>query len=131
MARLKTSYFNAYFTADLRGALPSRFAVVTACDPLGRVTPPALNRRRDAALLRRLKALKIARFRVTGGNKAGSHREPGWGLILESPAKARELAALFNQDAYFWICKGRIYLGSAVGGPLYRAGSWAARHADW
>ncbi|MEQ1919122.1 MAG: DUF3293 domain-containing protein [Elusimicrobiota bacterium] len=131
MTRLKTSYFNAYFTFKLRGKLPSHFAVVTACDPMGREAPPAANRRRDAALSRRLKALKIRHFRVTGGTQDGSHREPGWGLIMESPKVACALAAQFNQDAYFWISKGRIYLGSADGGPLHRAGSWAARQAIW
>ena len=131
MTRLKASYFNAYFTYEVRGRLPARFAVVTACDPMGREAPATLNRRRDAALRRRLKTLKIRHFRVTGGTKDGSHREPGWGLMMESPAVACELAAQFNQDAYFWISKGRIYLGSAAGGPLHRAGSWAARQADW
>ena len=50
---------------------------------------------------------------------------------MESPEVACALAAQFNQDAYFWIAKGRIYLGSAAGGPLHRAGSWAARQATW
>lgn len=131
MARLKAPYFNAYFSAGVRGRLPARFAVVTAFNPRGVKSTPAANRRRDAILNRRLKALRIARFRVTGGNKAGSHREPGWGLIVKSPADARALAAEFKQDAYFWISKGRIYLGSAAGGPLRRAGSWAARRAHW
>ena len=131
MARLKASYFNAYFTFKLSGRLPARFAVVTACDPMGREAPPAVNRRRDAALRRALKTMKIRHFRVTGGTEDGSHREPGWGLTMDSPEVARALAAQFNQDAYFWISKGRIYLGSASGGPLHRAGSWAARQANW
>lgn len=129
--RLKAPYFSAYFSAVLRGKTPARFAVVTACDPRGKKKPAAVNRRRDAALLRRLKALKIARFRVTGGSEDGSHREPGWGLIVPSPAAARALAAEFQQDAYYWISSGRIYLGSAAGGPLRRAGSWASRRAAW
>lgn len=131
MARLKASYFNAYFTYEVQGRLPAHFAVVTACDPMGREARPAVNRRRDAALRRRLKALKIRHFRVTGGTKDGSHQEPGWGLIIKSREVACALAAQFNQDAYFWISKGRIYLGSAAGGPLHRAGSWAARQAAW
>ncbi len=131
MARLKASYFNAYFSADIRGKIPSRFAVITACDPMGRRSTPAANRRRDAALRRHLKTLNIQRFRVTGGSKDGSHREPGWGLVVDSPEAARAIAASFRQDAYFWISSGRIYLGSAAGGPLRRAGSWAARRAHW
>lgn len=130
MARLKAPYFDAYFSAAIKGRAPKRFAVVTAHNPLGKKSTPAANRRRDTALRRRLKALEIRHFRVTGGNRDGSHREPGWGLIAPRNI-ARALAAEFNQDAYFWITGGLIYLGSAAGGPLRRAGSWPARQARW
>jgi hypothetical protein len=129
--RLKAAYFDAYFSAERLGKTPARFAVVTAFNPRGGKCPHAANRRRDAALLRRLKALAIRRFRVTGGNRSGTHREPGWGLIVKSPEAARELASEFDQDAYYWISSGRIYLGAAAGGPLKPAGSWAARRALW
>ncbi|PIR19087.1 MAG: hypothetical protein COV48_03935 [Elusimicrobia bacterium CG11_big_fil_rev_8_21_14_0_20_64_6] len=130
--RFKPAYFHAHFHAGLRGRkLPSRFAVVTAFNPRGKKSPPAANRRRDAALRRRLRSLGIKCFRVTGGNEDGSHREPGWGLIVPSPIIARGLAAEFRQDAYYWVSSGRIYLGSAAGGPLKRAGSWSARLARW
>ena len=130
--RLKVPYFNAWFHADLRGRrLPVRFAVVTACNPMGQTAPLAENRRRDAALRRRLKARGISCFRVTGGNRDGSHREPGWGLVVDSPKAARTLAALFRQNAYYWVSSRRVFLGSAAGGPLKRAGSWNARQADW
>ena len=129
--RLKAPYFNAYFSSALRGRLPPRFAVVTAHNPMGRTASPAANRRRDAALRRALRSLKITHFRVTGGSRDGAHREPGWGLIVKSPEAARALAERFEQDAYFWISSGRIYLGSAAGGPLARAGSWNARRASW
>ncbi len=129
--RLKAPYFDAYFAVGARARVPARFAVVTACDPLGRKAPRAVNRRRDAALRRALRALKITHFRVTGGSRDGAHREPGWGLIVKSPETARALAKRFEQDAYFWISSGRIYLGSAAGGPLARAGSWNARRASW
>lgn len=126
--RLKAHYFTAYFSAPAR--VPGRFAVVTAWNPMGRKSAASANRRRDSALLRRLKALKLSRFRVTGGNEDGSHRETGWGIEC-SRELARALAAEFKQDAYFWISSGRIYLGSAAGGPLRRAGSWNARRARW
>jgi hypothetical protein len=131
LARLKAPYFDAYFSAELRGRkLPPRFGVVTAHDPMGRKAPPAANRRRDAALRRRLKAMKLAHFRVTGGSEDGAHREPGWGVIADQET-VRALAALYEQDAYFWISSGRVGLGAAAGGPLKRAGSWTARRARW
>lgn len=130
MARLKAAYYAAVFACSLRKT-PARFAVVTAHDPKGRKAPAASNRRRDEALRRRLDALGLRRFRVTGGSEDGRHREAGWGIVVDSPAKARALAAEFKQDAYYWVSGGRIYLGSAKGGALQRAGSWNARRARW
>ncbi len=49
--RLKAPYLDASFHTDLRGRrLPIRFTVITACNPLGKKAPLAVNRRRDAAL---------------------------------------------------------------------------------
>lgn len=129
--RLKAPYFAAYFSSELRGKFPPRFAVVTAHNPMGHLFSPAANRRLDAALRRRLDALGIKRFRVTGGDRGGSHREAGWGVIVPSPAAARALSAEFDQNAFYWISGGRIYLGSSAGGALRRAGSWSARRASW
>ncbi|MCR4294829.1 MAG: DUF3293 domain-containing protein, partial [Elusimicrobia bacterium] len=123
MARFKAAYYSAVFASALRGRTPARFAVVTAHDPRGRKAPAARNRRRDAALRRRLDALGLRRFRVTGGNEDGSHREAGWGIVVDAPAKARALAAEFAQEAYYWVSGDRIYLGSAAGGALEHAGS--------
>jgi len=126
--RLKGPYFRAFFEASV-ARVPRRFAVVTAFNPNGRHAPEAANRTQDAALRRRLLAKGFAPFRVTGGSEDGAHREPGWGFVSPSPEAALELACEFQQDAYFWISGGRIYLGSAAGGPLKRAGSWNARLA--
>jgi hypothetical protein len=127
--RLKAPYFAAVFESALRGKIPPRFAVVTAHNPKGHLFSPAANRKLDAALRRRLDALKIRRFRVTGGSADGRHREAGWGLVVASPARARALSAEFDQNAFYWISGGRIYLGSSSGGALKRAGSWNARRA--
>lgn len=129
--RLRAAYFSAYFRTALRGRIPARFAVVTAHDPMGHLFSPAANRKLDAALRRRLDALGLRRFRVTGGSEDGSHREAGWGVIVASPGIARALAAEFDQNAFYWVSGGRIYLGSCAGGPLLRAGSWDARRARW
>ncbi len=129
--RLRAAYFSAYFKTALRGKIPARFAVVTAHDPRGKKRSPAMNARRDAALRRRLDALGLRRFRVTGGSEDGSHREAGWGVIVASPKVARGLAAEFEQNAFYWVSGGRIYLGACAGGRLRRAGSWDARRARW
>jgi hypothetical protein len=130
-SRLEAPYFAAFFSSTLRGRIPVRFAVVTAHNPKGHLFSPAANRKLDAALRRRLAALGLRRFRVTGGSEDGSHREAGWGLIVASPKTARALAAEFDQNAFYWVSGGRIYLGSSAGGPLRRAGSWGARRARW
>jgi hypothetical protein len=130
-SRLKAPYFAAFFSCALRGKAPARFAVVTAHNPKGHLFSPAANRKLDAALRRRLDSLGIRRFRVTGGSEDGKHREAGWGLIVASPRTARELSALFDQNAFYWVSGDRIHLGSSAGGPLRRAGSWNARRARW
>ncbi len=127
---LKKSYFHAWFRSVHKGRLPARFAILTAYDPRGKKATPAKNRAADKRLAAELDALKIKRFRVTGGNESGSHREPGWGL-LASAITARALAVKYDQDAFFWITAGGIYLGSAEGGRLIRAGSWETRQARW
>jgi hypothetical protein len=128
--RLKAPYFDAYFRADPRGRLPVRFGVVTAHNPLGKRGTSAANRRRDAALRRHLDKMRLERFRVIGGSKDGKHREPGWGVIAPRET-VRALAALFEQDAYFWVSSGKVLLGSSLGGRLKPAGTWKARQARW
>jgi hypothetical protein len=129
--RLKAPYFDAYFRAGLRGrGLPVRFGVVTAYNPLGKRGTAAANRRRDAALRRHLDKMRLKRFRVIGGSKDGSHREPGWGVIAPRET-IRALSSLFEQDAYFWVSSGKVLLGSSTGGKLKPAGTWKARQARW
>lgn len=130
MRALKPAYFRAYFETPAPARPPRRFAVLTAWNPGGKNAPLAANKRRDAALRRRLDRAGLARFRVTGGSRDGSHREPGWG-VAASPETARALCAEFRQLAYYWVSGGRIYVGAASGGPLRPAGSWKARRADW
>jgi hypothetical protein len=130
--RLPSPYFNTYFQTELAGKRrPRRFAVITACDPMGKPAAASRNRAADKRLKRLLASLRIPHFRVTGGNKSGTHREPGWGLVVDAPENARVLAVHFQQKAYFWIASSRIYLGASAGGKLTRAGSWGKRQARW
>ena len=128
--RLPAAYFKTWFAAKTPNR-PTGFGVVTAFNPMGRATSPVENRRRDLRLRRTLKALRLPHFRVTGGSRDGSHREPGWGVVAKSPTLIRALAALFEQKAYFWIYNDRVLLGRAAGGKLARTGSWSNRQARW
>lgn len=132
MPRLPAAYFKTWFRAELDGRrLPPRFGVVTACNPRGKIVSAGKNRVADKRLRAHLKKLGLRHFRVTGGNKAGTHREPGWGIVFDAPGEARALAARCRQLGYFWISSGRICLGATAGGPLRRAGAWRARRARW
>lgn len=82
--------------------LSGPFAVITACNPLGRVLDDPANR----ALSRVLDAL--VRERHPGARPAHgrspdrSHREPGWAIPLPL-AEAERLAAGFFQNALYWF----------------------------
>lgn len=132
MPRLPAAYAKTWFQTGLRGGrLPSHFGVITAWNPRGKPVSPSKNRLADKRLEKRLKKLHIDHFRVTGGDRTGTHREPGWGIVFDKPEEARALAARFHQLGYFWISSCRIFLGATAGGPLRRAGSWPARQARW
>ena len=132
MPRLPAAYFKTWFRTELRGRrLPPHFGIVTACNPRNKLVSSAKNAAADKRLRARLKKLGLRHFRVTGGDKTGTHREPGWGIVFDKPEEARALAARFHQLGYFWISSCRIFLGAAAGGPLRRAGSWPARRARW
>lgn len=132
MPRLPAAYLKTWFRAGLNGGrLPSHFGVVTAHNPRGKIVSAAANRKADTRLKKRLQSLGLRHFRVTGGDKTGTHREPGWGIVFDKPEDARALAARCRQLGFFWISSRRIFLGATAGGPLRRAGTWPARRARW
>jgi hypothetical protein len=129
--RLPEAYFQTWFRVETDGPRPKRFGVVTAFNPNGKKASAAKNRAADRRLLLLLKQRKLPHARVTGGDKTGTHREPGWGVAAASPQEIRALAKRFKQKAFFWINGKRIYLGACAGGPLRMAGFWASRRARW
>ena len=89
--------------ADL--GLPGPFAVVTACEPLGRPLEEAANNRLTAVLtalvLERYPGARLAH----GASPDGAHVERGWAI----PAPLDEIrgfAARFFQNAVFWFDAG-------------------------
>lgn len=81
--------------------LPRAFAVVTSCNPLGRLLDESSNRRLATVLAIQIAAKHPAARPVLGGSPDGSHREPGWALMI-SLDEAKGLARSFLQNAVFW-----------------------------
>jgi hypothetical protein len=99
-----------------------RFAIVTARNPVrNRHATADANARANASLLAELLAAGRRPFPVTGASPDLRHQEAGWGFACESPAEAAESAAAFDQDAFFWVESGEIFLatdGSGYGWPV-------------
>lgn len=106
--------------------LPETFAVVTACNPHGRILNEQENRKRVEALRQLLTATPFPFFAVTGCSPDQSHAEPGFGIVcgLED---ALELATVFDQEAIYWIEGGWLDLVHRSGSPRERLDHWKAR----
>jgi len=85
------------------------FAVVTACNPLGRSLESASNLRLAAVLTALVRDRHPPPRRVDGRSPDGRHIEPGWALSLPLEA-AKAIAARFFQNALFWYDGERFHL---------------------
>ena len=81
--------------------LGGRFAVITACNPLGTRLDERANRRLCTVLERQVTARYPEARPAQGGSPDGTHREPGWAVPV-SLEEARRLAGQFLQNAVFW-----------------------------
>jgi hypothetical protein len=89
---------------------PADFAIVTACNPRGRVVTAEENRAADQALRAGLAEAGFAVHRVTGGAADPSgHQEPGWAVALD-PGQALAYGRRHRQDAVFLVRAGRLSL---------------------
>lgn len=124
----KPEFFLAYFSAELPPeGLPSRFAILTACNPHGKQKSEEVNLRLNAALEEDLIKAGLTYFRATGGSQDGSHREAGFGIVVKSPEVLRTRSRQYRQDAFFWIDNGVIFIQNTEGKSLHRVDTWAAR----
>ena len=88
---------------------PADFAVITAYDPDGGETSPALNIAADAALEAELRSAGYRLHRIIGGSADGIHLEPGWGVPIGLPG-AVEFGRRYRQLAIFAVRAGRLAL---------------------
>ncbi len=112
---------------DLRGeadaGLPRRlaelglagpFAVVTPCNPRGRVVDPQENDRRVAAAAAVLAGRGLSTVPVDGQSPDGSHREAGWAVSVARP-EALALAREWEQEGLYWWDGARFWIVSVAG----------------
>ncbi len=110
-------------TALARLGLECPFAVVTACNPLGRPIGESSNLRLTAVLSAVVGWRYPTARPAHGAAASGTHREPGWALPVSLP-EARNLAARFFQRGIFWFDGDRFYIepvlapGPAVSLPV-------------
>ncbi|HET7462396.1 MAG TPA: DUF3293 domain-containing protein [Longimicrobium sp.] len=81
-------------------------AIVTAYNPASQIESDETNRRADAALLARIRALGLPHWRTlahgTGGDPS-AWDEPGWCLPGDTRDAAVALGRDFGQNAIVWI----------------------------
>lgn len=93
--------------ADL--GLPGSFAVVTACEPMGRPLGDASNSRLTTVLTALVQDQYPEARLAHGTAPDGGHMERGWAIPAPLD-EVRVLAARFFQNAVFWFNTGRFYL---------------------
>lgn len=121
-------YLEVCFDADApEGGWPQRFGVVTAYNSEGKVREEAENRKADARLQRRLEEEGLLHFRVTGRNREGTHREPGFGIATADQEKIRFLSREFRQLGFYWIENGIVHCGMTRENAMERIGPWNQR----
>jgi len=96
-------------TALARLGLGRPFAVVTACNPLGRFAGEAANSRLHAVLSAVVRSRYPGARLAHGEAASGSHLEPGWALPI-SLDEVRQLAARFFQLGIFWFDGDRFFI---------------------
>ena len=126
MVPVNPEYRKTLFRLGAAEDCPSTFAVVTVCNPDGVVLPAAENSSRTEAFRMQLDECGFRHFPVTGYDPDGPHREAGFGVESD-----RETAMAFGrqweQEAIFWIERGKLILVSCKDDEEIDLGTWIAR----
>jgi hypothetical protein len=122
-------YRHAHFLATPPpGGWPQQFAVITAWNPMDRLTTDDDNAAAHAQLAEKVHAKpKLTCFPVTGCSADMKHREPGLGITLPNEAEAMAWGREFEQRAIFWIDRGTLWLIFCVDGSRECLGHWESR----
>lgn len=93
--------------------LKTMFAVLTACNPRGRVVSAAENDRRTATLHAWLKDKGVPFVRAAGLSPDGEHAEPGVAVSIPQEDAVR-LAVRYEQSALYWFDGARFWIVGAL-----------------
>lgn len=125
---MNSGYLDVHFRAELPASgLPDAFGVITACNPCGKTVDQEENELATEALRYALEAEALICFPVTGGSSDFAHAEPGFGVLFCSSQEAVSWGQRFQQEAIFWIEKGRIQLVPCDGSAAVDLGPWESR----
>jgi hypothetical protein len=105
---MKEDYHQTQFVTRLEGASsPDHFFIITAHNPVGKVTSDETNDENNTLLLEAIKASKLNSFPVT--SQCENHAETGYGIKC-SRAEAIALGKQFRQEAIYGICNDQVVL---------------------
>ncbi|RYV00637.1 DUF3293 domain-containing protein [Shewanella sp. OPT22] len=102
-------YRTTHFLLTQKIANHLSFAIVTACNPNGKILSQSQNRLRDKALLRSIENLNCPYRAVVGAAKDMSHFEKSWAVFIEKN-EAIQLGTQFVQNAIYYVNKGELTL---------------------
>ncbi len=85
------------------------FAIITACNPNGKILSQSQNRLRDRELLNSIEHLKCPYRAIVGAAQDMSHFEKSWAVFVEKP-KAIQLGTQFVQNAIYYVTEGELTL---------------------
>ena len=127
-APFERAYFHAVFLVPhAPGAWPERFAIITAHNPHGRVSPPDVNEKLDLALARHLEEIGLRPFSVTGASPDLRHQEAGYGFAVGDVGTAASISARFRQQAFYLVEGGMLFICVDASGCEWRVGPWQER----
>jgi hypothetical protein len=106
---------------------PSRFAIVTAHNPDGRIAPDQANNEYERALAEHLRRERIDSFAVVGASPDLRHHEAGRGFAFADLSVAADVSARFRQQAFYVIDLGVIFLCVDGSGRGWEVGEWRER----
>lgn len=107
---MNPAYRHARLRAELpHGSLPESFAVITACNPEGKMIPMAENHERTRQFQDQLTKLGLDHFPVTGLDLQSPHKEVGFGVVCDD-ATACAFGDQWMQEAIYQVKRGEVSL---------------------
>jgi len=88
----------------------SEFAVITACNPNGKLLTLKENEKLNHLLKQQIKPYES--IEIIGASPNLTHQEPSFAVDVSLPT-AIDIAKKFKQNAIFWVSKGEVFLVSS------------------